>query len=265
MAGSVPTSARRRIVRRDEERGLHPARRGERAAGVLLGSFTGGFPFRVLAERLEGGCGGIGGGVRDQVDEPVVAAGFSGKWGPVTPVGHSVPGEQFDRVIVLCYADVLEIQQADAQTLITLLHLRDIADKQGCDFAIISEMLDVNNRALAEVARADDFVVSDKLISLMLAQVSENKSLNSVFSAIFSAEGSEIYLKPVTDYVNVERPLNFYTILEAAAQRDEVAIGYRLLAQATDASKMYGVIINPQKSEPVQFSDGDRIIVLANS
>lgn len=173
--------------------------------------------------------------------------------------------ERFDRVIVLCYADAMEIQQADAQTLITLLHLRDIADKKGLDFAIISEMLDVNNRALAEVARADDFVVSDKLISLMLAQVSENKSLNSVFSAIFSSEGSEIYLKPVTDYVKVEGPLNFYTILEAAAQRDEVAIGYRLLAQATDASKMYGVVINPQKSEQVQFSDGDRVIVLANS
>jgi voltage-gated potassium channel Kch len=173
--------------------------------------------------------------------------------------------ERFDRVIVLCYADALEMQQADAQTLITLLHLRDIADKKGLDFAIISEMLDVNNRALAEVARADDFVVSDKLISLMLAQVSENKSLNSVFSAIFSSEGSEIYLKPVTDYVKVEGPLNFYTILEAAAQRDEVAIGYRLLAQATDATKMYGVVINPQKSGQVQFADGDRVIVLANS
>lgn len=59
--------------------------------------------------------------------------------------------ERFDRVIVLCYADAMEIQQADAQTLITLLHLRDIADKKGLDFAIISEMLDVNNLSLIHI------------------------------------------------------------------------------------------------------------------
>ena len=38
-------------------------------------------------------------------------------------------------------------------------------------------MRDINNRSLAEVTQADDFIVSDKLVSLMLAQVSENKKL----------------------------------------------------------------------------------------
>ena len=33
----------------------------------------------------------------------------------------------FDHIIVLCYSDALEPQRADARTLITLLHLRDIA------------------------------------------------------------------------------------------------------------------------------------------
>jgi voltage-gated potassium channel Kch len=57
----------------------------------------------------------------------------------------------------------------DARSLVTLLHLRDIADKQDCDLSIVSEMLDVRNRELAEVSRADDFIVSDKLISLMMS------------------------------------------------------------------------------------------------
>ena len=43
------------------------------------------------------------------------------------------------------------------------------------DFSIVSEMLDLRNRALAEVARADDFIVSDRLISLLMAQVAETK------------------------------------------------------------------------------------------
>src|SRR5262249_6504212 len=103
--------------------------------------------------------------------------------------------ETYKHVIILCYSDTLDPQQADAQTLITLLHLRDIATRLGQDFSIVSEMIDTRNRALAEVTRADDFIVSDKLVSLILAQVSENKALNAVFTDLFDPDGSEIYLK----------------------------------------------------------------------
>ncbi len=171
--------------------------------------------------------------------------------------------ETYDHVIILCYSDILDEQQADARTLITLLHLRDIANRLGQDFSIVSEMLDVRNRALAEVARADDFIVSDKLVSLMLAQVAEHKALNAVFADIFDPEGSEIYLKPADDYVRMSEPLNFYTIVEAARQRNEVALGYRLSAHASDATRTYGVILNPDKSATFTLSPGDRVIVLA--
>ena len=62
-------------------------------------------------------------------------------------------------------------------------------------------MLDVRNRELAEVTRADDFIVSDQLISLMLTQISENRELDAVFADLFDPDGSEIYLKPAGDYV----------------------------------------------------------------
>jgi voltage-gated potassium channel Kch len=171
--------------------------------------------------------------------------------------------ESYQHVIILCYSDTLDEQQADARTLITLLHLRDIANRCGQDFSIVSEMLDVRNRALAEVMRADDFIVSDKLVSLMLAQVAEHKALNAVFADIFDPEGSEIYLKPMGDYARLGEPLNFYTIVEAARQRGEVAIGYRRGAEATDAAKMYGVALNPDKSPKVTFAPEDHVIVLA--
>ena len=35
---------------------------------------------------------------------------------------------------------------------------------------------------LAEVTQADDFIVSNKLVSLMLSQVSENRELNALFA-----------------------------------------------------------------------------------
>src|SRR5690606_38263864 len=73
----------------------------------------------------------------------------------------------YDHIIVLCYSRIYDIQKSDAMTLITLLHLRDISQKLGVAFNIVSEMQDIGNKELAEVTKASDFIVSDRLISLM--------------------------------------------------------------------------------------------------
>jgi voltage-gated potassium channel Kch len=169
----------------------------------------------------------------------------------------------FDHLIVLCYSDVLELQLADARTLITLLHLRDIAAIHGHDFSIVSEMLDLRNRALAEVTQADDFIVSDRMTSLLISQVAENRHLKAVFDDLFDPEGSEIYLRPAAEYVAVAQPMTFATVVEAARRRGEVAIGFRRKRLVDDAAHAYGVALNPVKSAPITFEPGDRVIVLA--
>ena len=176
---------------------------------------------------------------------------------------ESLPLKEVDHVIILAYSDTLDIQQADARTLVTLLHMRDIAEKGALGYSIVTEMLDIRNRNLAEVAQADDFSVSDKLVSLMLAQVSENSHLNAVFSDLFSPQGSEIYLKPVENYLIPGYPASFYTVVEAARRQGEVAIGYRLRSRARSAAHNYGVVINPDKSEKVSYTAQDQIIVIA--
>jgi len=170
---------------------------------------------------------------------------------------------RFNHIILLCYSDTMDVQRADAHTLVTLLHLRDIADRDGTKFTIVSEMLDIRNRNLADVTRADDFIVSDKLVSLMMAQITENKYLNGVFTDMFDPEGSEIYLKPAAEYVQLGKPVNFYTIVETARRRSQVAIGYRLQVNSQDAANGYGVKINPDKAEMVTFTDQDRIVVIS--
>jgi voltage-gated potassium channel Kch len=172
--------------------------------------------------------------------------------------------EKYSHVIVLCYDD-LDPQRADARTLITLLHLRDIESRLGESFSIVSEMLDDRNRKLAEVTQADDFIVSDKLISLMLSQISENKDLGEVFADLFNAEGSEIYLKPASDFVTTGQPINFYTVVESARRRGAIAMGYRIMAKSGDANAGYGVTLNPDKADAITFSPADRIVVLAES
>jgi voltage-gated potassium channel Kch len=170
--------------------------------------------------------------------------------------------QDYDHVIVLAYSTV-EPQEADAKTLVTLLHLRDMAEKDETPFSIVSEMLDLRNRELAEATQVDDFIVSEHLISLMMSQLSENAELFDVFTDIFDPEGAEIYLKPVGDYVTPGEPVNFYTVVEAARRRGQTALGYRKTNESSDASKAYGVHTNPKKSEQVVFAPDDKIIVIA--
>ncbi|MFO7627523.1 MAG: hypothetical protein R6V62_09715 [Candidatus Fermentibacteraceae bacterium] len=159
-----------------------------------------------------------------------------------------------DHVIIQSCSEHLPPQQADARTLITLLHLRDIRKRGGHAFTIVTEMLDERNRRLAEVSNTDDFIVSDKLVSLLLTQISENRELKTVFQELFDPEGSEIYLKPAGIYVKYGIVTSFHTIVASAQKRGETALGYR-------TGK--GMFINPAKSRPITLHPGDRVVVLA--
>ncbi len=136
-------------------------------------------------------------------------------------------------------------------------------ERSGLDFSIVSEMLDLRNRALAEVTNADDFIVSARLVSLLMAQVAENAHLNAVFSDLFDQDGSEIYLRRAADYVAPGVEVTFATVVASARRRGEVAIGYRQVAGRGSSANGHGVTINPPKSERLALRDGDAVIVLA--
>lgn len=167
----------------------------------------------------------------------------------------------FDSMLVLSEADVDDVQRADARTLITLLHLRDITSRAGSQAPIVSEMLDDHNRSLAQVTKVDDVVVSEKLVSLLMAAVSRNQDLKHVFDDLLGKEGSEIHMKPVERYVTGEA--SFATIVEAARRLRETAIGYRVMADRGDAKRDFGVHVNPAKSGRFSAAPGDAVIVLA--
>ncbi len=168
----------------------------------------------------------------------------------------------FDHVIVLADTS-LDVQKADARTLITLLHLRDISLHDETPFSIVSEMLDLRNRELASVTGVDDFIVSTHLISLMIAQLSENSQLLPFFDDMLNEEGAEINLKPVEQYVKLGSPVNFYTVIEAARRRGETAFGYRITSEHNDEARCFGVHINPNKQDEILFNADDKIIVFA--
>ena len=168
----------------------------------------------------------------------------------------------FDHIVLLSeHPD--DDERTDARSLVTLLHLRAIREQSGSRFSIVSEMQDVRNRALAEVTRADDFIIGDQLVSLLLTQISECKALNAVFTDLFDPEGSEIYLKPARTYVQLDREVTFATLVEAARRRGEIAIGFR--QPSTGGASGHGVVTNPPKSRRIRFTERDSVIVLAEN
>ncbi len=173
--------------------------------------------------------------------------------------------DSFNHIIVLSYMNKGSIQISDAITLICLVHLRDISEKAGKDFSVVSEMLDVQNRELAEVAKADDFIVSDNLLSLLMTQIAENKDLEMVYENLFSDEGAEIYLNPVEEYLDLSKPVDFYQVIESASNLGHTAIGFRSLQPEIVNNGKFGIVLNPIKSNQIKFEQGDFLIVLAEA
>jgi hypothetical protein len=124
-------------------------------------------------------------------------------------------------------------------------------------------MFDIRNRELAEITRADDFIVSPNILSKYIAQISENKNLIKVFDILLTAEGVEIYLRPVSLFIKLGFPIPFSRILEASINQRTLAIGYRQMKYSQDPNKFYGIVLNPNKDIPIIFRHDDKIIVLA--
>jgi len=161
--------------------------------------------------------------------------------------------------IVIISNDLTDGERSDSETLLSIMHLKHILADLNKVIPIIIEITKVQNEQVIQYASVDDFIVSKVLSSKMLTQIAENRHLNAVFEDLLGEAGSEIYLKPVTDYVIIDEPVDFYTIVESAALKEEIALGYRLKKKSDNG----GVVINPNKKDKVLFESGDCIIVFA--
>ena len=159
--------------------------------------------------------------------------------------------------ILLLNDDSQEPEDSDSQTLLRLILLRDIADKSELHFSITTEMRSVDNQRLASQARVDDFVIGSNFASLMMAQISENPNLMPLIDDLLDESGSELYMKPVTNYVAIGVPVDSYILTESAARKGEIYLGYRHINN--------DVVVNPHKNETIVFNEGDQIVVIADN
>lgn len=160
----------------------------------------------------------------------------------------------FDQAIVLGYREPVPVSEADARTMLTLLTL----DKafQGAERRprVVAEMLDRANVAVAQTTGVEDFIVSDELSSLMIAQLSERLELHKVFDELFDADGCFVALHPAPLYARAD-PTSFAEIVAAASQRGQTAFGWRIDATGE-------VVVNPAKAATVALGADDQVLVL---
>ena len=162
--------------------------------------------------------------------------------------------------ILLLNDDSQEPETSDSQTLLRLILLRDIADNTGLDFSITTEMRSVDNQRLASQARVDDFVIGSNFASLIMAQISENPNMLPLIDDLLDESGSEMYMKPASNYVPVGVPVDSYTLAESAARKGEIYLGYR-----HNDSVRTDVIVNPYKEDTIVFGEKDLVVVIAEN
>ena len=157
-------------------------------------------------------------------------------------------------------------QRADTRTLVTLLHLREIAERAR------APLLDRQRDARRAQPRAGRGHQRRRLHRQRpagqpdaRAGLGEQAPGPPCFDDLFDADGLRDLPEAGGRLRRARPPVNFYTVVEAARRRGEIAIGYRTAADGADAARGYGVVVNPDKSATASYEPADRVIVLAET
>lgn len=178
---------------------------------------------------------------------------------------HSLKPEKYDNVIIL-KGDGGDPELRDSQTIATLLEFRHYFRSLGGSVKtqLISEVADSENIEIIQEAGVQDFLISNKFVSKIYAQASEEPEILKAFEELFSEEGSEIYIKPTTLYFPVlPLTVTFADITAVASKRKETCFGVRIAAEERQSTTNHGFYINPHKTRPFQLTAADFLIVLA--
>lgn len=197
--------------------------------------------------------------------DATLATGLTVTFGTADPTDPSslrgLDPNSYDRIIVLAPDTGDDADRPDDRTLVVLLILRSLAQEAGRTVPVVAELADERNRALAPLGPGSEAVVGAQLTGLLMAQVAQNGLLAPVFEALFAAGGSALRLRPAHHYVLPDRPASFATVVAAARDRHECAIGYRC-HDPTAASAGHGVRLNPAKAGIRVWSRADDIVVI---
>ncbi len=169
-------------------------------------------------------------------------------------------------VVVLQDHDEDKRESEDENTVRLLLYLRDFRSETKANFSITSEMHRMRNRELVAATGTEDFIIGRHLSSLLIAQISQQRSMAPLFENLLSNEGYEIYMKAASQYVALNQPLDLFSVGQAVSNTGDILIGVR----QKDGDSYRVADINPVKYEAdgftlaqYVFTEDDYLVVLA--
>lgn len=172
---------------------------------------------------------------------------------------------KYDNIIILSQ-DLAEqrADKVDSDTLIILLLLRKLRGDEELHTKIITQVLNSENQNIITQTDVDDFIISNKLITMILAQLSEEPRIKVLYDDIFSEDGSEIYVKPTSLYFeNFPQKVRFGDLIHLAGKREEICLGIRKGSLSKDAENNFGVRLNLAKDETITLTEEDYLVVLS--
>eukprot|EP00607_Mallomonas_marina_P004123 CAMPEP_0182425190 /NCGR_PEP_ID=MMETSP1167-20130531/11536_1 /TAXON_ID=2988 /ORGANISM="Mallomonas Sp, Strain CCMP3275" /LENGTH=758 /DNA_ID=CAMNT_0024605639 /DNA_START=649 /DNA_END=2925 /DNA_ORIENTATION=+ len=184
----------------------------------------------------------------------------------------AVPLETYDSILILADEDLeasqnsMDMVYADSRSLTTLLLIRDMqierhkqAEAAGGhapkeDTTVISEILDPRTKTLLHTSEVSDYVTSNELVSMAIAMVAEQRTVNKVLKELFSTHGNQILVKPITNYVKEGAVVSFWEIMWIAKSRQDLLIGFKT------KDKVY--LNPPDKAEQRAWMSSDELVIL---
>ena len=177
-------------------------------------------------------------------------------------IGTLVESDPFDHYLLLCERHAFDVDEADARVLLALMHLRSFSVVR--DGNIVSELLDPNDVELASQGNSDDFIVSQQLVSLLMAQLSESPQLSEVFTDLFDASGPSVAMHPF-ERVASRSTTTFGDLVADGRDLGVVVIGYRAASAIGQPGCLAnGLRLNPPKAQAVEFMSGDVVIAIGS-
>lgn len=183
----------------------------------------------------------------------------------------SVKPFEYDNIIILAGTETgegpVDAARVDSENIVALLLLRRIFSQypaESQNTKLITEILDSQNDALVAKAGVQDVIISNRLVSMIMAQISESADIKKVYDNIFQEDGSEIYLKPADLYfTSLPIEVSFADMMAIAQKRGEVCMGVKIKSLENSKEDNNGITLIPEKNRTCILQPDDSLVVLA--
>ena len=139
----------------------------------------------------------------------------------------------------------------DVKSINILLIIRQIIRKENLNIAILSLLNSIQKRNLIYSDDVRDFIVSGKLIGMLMAQASLSSNILYIFYGLLSKNGKDIIMSPYSDYF--KEPKTFKEVYLSLLNKKIILIGVK---------RYNDVILNPNNE--CLLDNKDEIIIITN-